>query len=97
MKTIKKIMIALLLFLTLNKVFAGHVGPSTDESYLLVIIPVLILIITWLVVFIRKQLASSKAKIAASAIEQSDEMKPDNEIPEFFVEKDVFGLDKHQQ
>lgn len=97
----KKIIIVLPLLSGIDKAFAGHVVFSKDEYYLEVIIPALIILIWWMIKIIRKKYISNKTLIM-NGVQDQDRIDPDNEnetileseIPEFFKEKDVFGLDK---
>jgi hypothetical protein len=96
----KKIIIVLLFSLLINKVLAAHLGLVNEES-LLFYIPVTLLIIWWIVTIIRKNYLNYKSQISVTDISQESEApnvksqtNKDNEIPEFFKEKDIFGLDK---
>jgi hypothetical protein len=97
----KKVILVLPLILIINKAVAGQVVFSKDENYLEVIIPASILIIWWLSKIIRKNYLQYKSQLADKVREQEGKstvgnelINTDTDIPEFFREKDVFGLDK---
>jgi hypothetical protein len=96
----KKVTIVLLLYLMINKALAQHRGLSNDE-WVLFYIPATMLIIWWIVTIIRKYYFNYKARISNTDIDpesnvygEKSQSNEDNEIPEFFKEKDIFGLDK---
>lgn len=96
----KKVIIVLLLILIKNIALAGHVGFSNDEN-LLIYIPASILIIWWIVKVIRKNYIIFRAQFSDTVHDPESkapiikgQANTDSEIPEFFIEKDVFGLDK---
>jgi hypothetical protein len=96
----KKVIMVLPLILIINKAVAQHRGLSNDEYFLFYILAAILII--WLIaIIIRKKYIRYKAQISATV--QDPERKAsvikgqsdiDNEIPGFFKEKDLFGLDK---
>jgi hypothetical protein len=92
----KKVILILLLIFIINKAVAGHVGFSNDEN-LLIYIPLSILLIWWVVQVLHKAYKKYREEVKKYQDQTSKTdnlLKLDKEIPEFFREKDVFGLDK---
>lgn len=96
----KKATIVVLLILLIIKVLAATADHTKDEE-LIFYIPVVLLFIWWIVTIIRKNYLKYKAQISVKDIGQESEAanvknqtNEDNGIPEFFKEKDIFGLDK---
>ena len=96
----KKVIIVLLLILIKYQALAGHVGFSSDEN-LLIYIPASIILIMWIVNVIHSNFTKHKEQISSAKYDPEiegtivkEQTKPISEIPDFFKEKDVFGLDK---